>query len=241
VLRLAVHLRSCRAIEDAFNRQHGHRLTVGKTWVHEQLVAHADTVAAMRRGMKGKPPRVIPLKGHWGLDLTSIRTGDGMQQTLGIIDHGSRALIRLRALPRKCAYTLLSEFFAACAEHGIPQSVRTDNEAMFSGRLWAWALGFAGVKHQRIKPRCPWQNGRIERFFGTLKPLLRQLVIPSATALQLRLDEFSCFYNHVRVHQNLGGLTPAEAWAGKDADFVRRHRGRGQWVQALDGLLVGYC
>ena len=37
------------------------------------------------------------------------------------------------------------------------------------------ALRLMGIRHQRIDPHCPWQNGRIERFFGTLKPHLRQL------------------------------------------------------------------
>jgi transposase InsO family protein len=28
------------------------------------------------------------------------------------------------------------------------------------------------LEHQRAEARCPWQNGRIERFFGTLKDTL---------------------------------------------------------------------
>lgn len=241
VLRLAVHLRTPRAIAHAFNRRHGQRMTVGKTWVHAQLVEHAPTITAMRREMKGAPPRDIPTGQEWGLDLTLVRHHGGTAPALGIVDHGARALLRLKALASKCTYRLLSQFFAACAEFGAPKSVRTDNEAMFTSRLWTWAFKLVGIKHQRSRQGCPWQNGRIERLFGTLKPLLRQLPLaPTAAALQLRLDEFTHFYNHVRVHQNLDGLTPAEAWSGKNADFVRRHSGRGQWVHALDGLLVGY-
>ena len=36
-----------------------------------------------------------------------------------------------------------------------------------------WALG---IRHQRTEPHCPWQNGRVERFFGTLKASLDRLV-----------------------------------------------------------------
>ncbi len=97
-----------------------------------------------------------------------------------------------------------------------------------------------GIKRQRIDPGSPWQNGRIERLFGTLKPLLRQLTIPTASALQARLNELTTFYNHVRVHQGLDGLTPAEAWSGQDLNAVRRRYGQGQWLQALDGLMLGY-
>ncbi|MCC5613383.1 integrase core domain-containing protein [Nostoc sp. CHAB 5834] len=91
-----------------------------------------------------------------------------------------------------------------------------------------------------LHPGSPWQNGRIERLCGTLKPLLRQLIIPDAAALQARLGEFAHFYNHVRVHQGLDGLTPAEAWSGQDLNTVKRRYGQGRWVQALDGLVLEY-
>jgi transposase InsO family protein len=38
-------------------------------------------------------------------------------------------------------------------------------------RLTLWLLG---IQHQRIDPHCPWQNGRVEQFFGTLKEKLDQ-------------------------------------------------------------------
>lgn len=78
--------------------------------------------------------------------------------------------------------------------------------------------------------------------FGNLKPLLRQLVIPSKAALQKALDEFTLFYNHARPHQNLGGLTPAQKWNGfSKADLKQTPPRSAVLVQALDGLLVGYC
>jgi len=40
------------------------------------------------------------------------------------------------------------------------------------------------------------------------------LEVDSFEALNGVLSEFRFFYNHVRPHQNLAGLTPAEAWAG---------------------------
>lgn len=89
---------------------------------------------------------------------------------------------------------------------------------------------------------APWCNGRIERLFGTLKPLLRQLVIPTRAALQVALEEFTLFYNHARPHQNLDGLTPAQVWKGwSKTDLQQTPPKRAVLVQALDGLLVGYC
>jgi hypothetical protein len=50
------------------------------------------------------------------------------------------------------------------------------------------------------------------------------------------------FYNPMRAHQNLNGLTPMEAWRGQTLAEVQQTQATqaGQWVAALDGLLVGY-
>lgn len=177
---------------------------------------------------------------EWALDLTVVKQCGRKHMVLGHIDRGSRRLLALKTLPCKCTWTLLGHLCLAIAEHGQPRSVRTDNEGMFTSTLWAAALRWAGIRHQRIEPGCPWQNGCIERLFGTLKPLLRGLILPSAQALQQALGEFTAFYNEVRVHQNLGGLTPMEAWRGETRVDVMRRAGRGEWVSALDGRLFGY-
>ena len=202
-----------------------------------KLSSSRQRTGACRANLAGSCQR-----GHeWVADLTLIRTRDGgIHTAFAVIDQGSRALMLLKALTRKCAWTVLSEFCAACAEHGSPAAARTDNEGMFTGRLWVAFFKLAGIQRQRIDPGSPWHNGRIERLFGTLKPLLRQLAIPDAAALQGRLHEFARFYNHVRVHHSLGGLTPAEVWSGQNLNAMRHWYGHGRWVQALDGLMQRY-
>ncbi len=67
-------------------------------------------------------------------------------------------------------------------------------------------------------------------------------MIPSKTALQSALEEFTLFYNHARPHQNLDGLTLAQKWDGlSKVDVLQKQPKRAVLVQALDGLLVGYC
>ena len=51
--------------------------------------------------------------------------------------------------------------------------LRTDNEAVLVSRLFRCGLWLLGIRQQRIEPGCPWQNGRVERFIGTVK---RELV-----------------------------------------------------------------
>jgi putative transposase len=240
VLYLATYLRGARTIADAFNKIHGQRDSVSKTWVHEFCKEHAAVLRLRRRGVKGKPPDAIPVRAAWSLDLTFVRAGEKQHCIFGLIDQGSRAVLRLKVIDRKCTWTLLGQLCLAIAEFGLPKAIRTDNEGMFTGKRWTTALRWAGIAHQRISARCPWQNGRIERFFGTLKPVLEQLALPTTLALQAALDEFTGFYNHARGHQGLHGLTPAQAWRGVTHADVRRCAGQGQWVQAFGGLLLAY-
>jgi transposase InsO family protein len=128
---------------------------------------------------------------------------------------------------------------------GIPHSVRTDNEASFCSLLLRGALRLLGVRHKAIAPHSPWQNGRIERLFGTFKDrVVARLAELRATgaepeSLQPELDHFRLWYNHVRIHQHLDGLTPAEAWDGLRSTAERKQPRR-HFFSAWEGLLTGF-
>ncbi len=157
---------------------------------------------------------------------------------LGILEHASRAALWLEALDSKSSWTLIVKLIEAIRRYGKPRAVRTDNEPIFTSRAFRVALVLLGIGHQRTDPGCPRQNGRIERLFGTLNDKLDQLAVDSLETLNAALCEFHFFYNHVRPHQNLGGLTPAEVWTG--ATPFERPPKREYWFEAWDGLLTGY-
>lgn len=241
VLRLAVFLKSCRAVAEAFNRIHGHDMTVSRGFVNNVCRANRELLTYRRRAMRGRPPWPVPRNEIWAMDLTQLPAANDEKITaLGLIDHGTRRELCLQVVMRKCTWTLLGHLCLAIAKHGKPRVIKTDNEAMFTGRLWKLALRWASIRHRRSRPWQPWENGRIERFFGTLKSAVHGRVFPSRVVAQQVLDEFSDFYNHARPHQNLGGLTPIEAWNGQTRKDVMRRTGCGQWVQALGGRLVAY-
>jgi Integrase core domain len=91
-------------------------------------------------------------------------------------------------------------------------------------------LNLIAIRHQRIPVCAPWCNGRIESFFGRIKPYIRQIHIHSPAGLQNTLGDIRHFFNHVRTHQNLAGLTPsnfASFEAGYGAsDTWTRHWGK---------------
>ncbi|RRD41665.1 transposase [Comamonadaceae bacterium OH3737_COT-264] len=174
------------------------------------------------------------------MDLNLVAACGKPQACLGILDHGSRLCVRLTTLVNKRSWTLLGHLRLAIGQHGKPRAVRTDNEAIFNSFVFTTFLKLAGIRKQTTPVCAPWCNGRIERFFGTIKPWLRQLVHQSISDVQNALQEAAWFYNHVRPHQNLKGLTPKEAWDGLAPEDLHRGARDALLVQTLDGVLCGY-
>lgn len=231
----------CRTLSLVFNRRYAasRKMTVGKTFVADTIRRHRYEIEVMRRKLKHRVPRAMLRNWVWGLDLTGKGDAAGnLHMIFGLVDHGSRALLSLAALPNKCTWTLLGHLFLAIGKYGKPRFLRTDNEACFMSRLFRAALLLTGIRHQRSDPGCPWQNGRIERLFGTLKAKLDLLEVAAFGALDVALGEFRFWYNHVRPHQHLGGATPAEAWVGINP-FSGRIK-KEYWFEAWGGLLQGY-
>jgi transposase InsO family protein len=154
------------------------------------------------------------------------------------VEHASRAGIALAALKDKSAIALLEVIIHAVKTYGKPRYIRTDNEPLFRSKLFQIALWLLDIGHQTTQPGCPWMNGRVERFFGTLKGKLNRWEVESREQLESALGLFRVWYNHVRPHQHLGGRTPAEVWRGVDC-YAALPR-RCERFEAWDGLLRGY-
>jgi transposase InsO family protein len=230
----------CRTVANVFNRRYAasRKMTVGKSFVANTIRRYRYEIEVIRRKIKHRVPSALPRNLVWAMDLTGKRDVAGdTHMILGLVDHGTRALLALSAIPDKCSWTLLGHLFLSIGKYGKPRAVRTDNEACFTSRVFRTILLLSGIRHQRSELHCPWQNGRIERLFGTLKQKLDQWQVASFEALNISLTEFRFFYNVVRPHQHLGGCTPHETWCEVNP-FVRRAKLR-RWFLAWDGLLQG--
>ena len=210
-------------------------MTVGKSYVAATLQRHGHQVVQPRRRIQRRQPRRMPRNLLWGLDLTFITCGRESRPVFGLIDHGTRACVALRSIPSKATIQILRALLDVVELFGTPKAIRTDNEGIFCSWLFRLALAVLGIRHQRIAPFAPWQNGRIDRFFGVLKEAARgRRWTPEE--LQEDLDLFRTWHNHVRPHQHLDGLTPAVAWSGRP----ELGRGKPYFFSAWEGLLTGF-
>lgn len=174
----------------------------------------------------------------WGMDLAGKTDTQGnLNHIFGIVEHNSRLSLGLAALKNKASITILRTLLDTIERYGKPRFLRTDDEPVFTSWLFRFCLWLIGTRHQLIDKSCPWQNGKIERFFGTLKEKLDQWQVDNSEQLTGALTQFRLWYNHVRPHQNLDGRTPAEAWSGTDI-FAEGPK-QEYWFEAWDGLLTG--
>lgn len=106
------------------------------------------------------------------------------------------------------------DYFAA---HGIThvQRLMTDN---------AWAYRFSlreicaarGIRQVFIRPHCPWQNGKVERFNRTLQTeWAYRHAFTSNDERAAALDPWLEHYNNRRRHSALGGQPPISRLAPK--------------------------
>lgn len=238
LLKARMPAAGCRALADLFNRRHAPDMTVSKSYVADVMKRHALEIRIERRRMRRQRPGASPRNRVWALDLTGKTDQHGrLHMILGIIDHGSRFALELARIADKRALTVLGHLVRCVLRHGRPRFLRTDNEAIFTSFVFRIGPALLGIRHQRTEPHCPWQNGRIERLFGTLKAPLDQRQVEDAAQLDNDLKAFRLWYNHVRPHQNLDGRTPREVWCGIDP-LARRLKIR-RWFSAWDGLLLG--
>ncbi len=159
----------------------------------------------------------MPRNRIWGCDLLSKTDQRGTPHVaLAIVDHASRASLRLKALSVKSSLTLVRELGEAVRRYGRPQFLRTNNEAVFVSRWFRCGLWLLGIRHQRSEPWCLRQNGRAERFIGTVKRALATEPISGSKEFAEALQQVRTWYNHDRPHDHLQGRTPGEVWAGID-------------------------
>ena len=87
----------------------------------------------------------------------------------------------------------------------------TDNHWSYTKSSdFADVLEAIGASHITIRPHCPWQNGKVERFNRTLQTeWAYRHVFTSNEQRSNALPGWLRDYNYTRRHSSLGGHPPA--------------------------------
>lgn len=138
-MRIKAHAQEsgCRAIADIFNKRFAAErgISVGKTYVAGILREHMAEIMNLRKTWKHRIPGTMSRNIIWGMDLTGITDSNKAGRNIfGIVDHGSRKCLSLKALDEKASITLLKSLLDVIERHGKPKAIRTDDEAVFTCR-----------------------------------------------------------------------------------------------------------
>jgi transposase InsO family protein len=214
----------------AWHLEHHHSIRVSPATVGRYLA---------RNGLAALDPRKRPRSSYvrfaaelpnecWQADFTPYPLAGGTgTEILAWLDDHSRYLLRITAHRRVSGPAVVAQFRAAVAEHGIPASTLTDDGLVFTTRFaggrggrngFEAELRRLGVQQKNSRPAHPQTQGKIERFWQTLKTWLTAQAPQPATLAQLLalLGTFTTIYNQQRPHRALPHrATPATAYAAR--------------------------
>jgi len=199
-----------------------------------EILKRAGLVSG-RRLRRGAPPRLGELTSPawanhvWGVDYKGwTRLGDGSRlEPLTMTDGFSRYLLSVSATGGTTHDEAKPLFERAFREHGLPDVIRSDNGGPFASSgvtgltpLSAWWIKL-GIRHERIDPGHPQQNGRHERFHLTLLEAMRPVEADRAAQAR-RFEAFTRDYNEERPHEALGQKPPASLYQSSSRQMPDR-------------------
>jgi len=168
----------------------------------------------------------------WQMDLKApIRLPDRQKiYPVGLLDDHSRYLLGLWMMPDCRDDGIIKCWLDASCQHGFPKRTLTDHGVQFRGednatsafRTMLWACG---VAHTQGRVAHPQTQGKIERFWKTLKTeVLTRYEYKDRASWQKCFDEWRNQYNHIRPHQELGDEPPASRYQFSERPFVAPDR-----------------
>src|SRR5262249_4404817 len=125
----------------------------------------------------------------------------------------------------------------------------TDNGPQFIARDFKEFIRIAGMTHVRTSPYYPQSNGKLERYYKTIKGECIRVKVPLSLADAQRIvADYVMHYNEVRLHSAVGYVTPKDKLLGndeaihaeRDRKLAEARERRKQMRQARHGQ-IGSC
>jgi transposase InsO family protein len=197
-----------RRIAHEIEKKYGERISYGTIVTIMKEIAPKKEVIIPERIEIDEPDKI------WHMDMTQMRIAKGRKQFIfAIIDACTRRVMAIKSYDHALASSAVDCLCTALDNNGgkKPRMLYTDNGRMFISKIFEDFLKQRIIFHHRVDKGSPWQNGKVERLFGTLFRewiAYRRYMIPES--LSESLEEFRNWFNNEREIQRLGYLTPLE-------------------------------
>jgi transposase InsO family protein len=137
------------------------------------------------------------------------------------VDDHSRFCVIAKVVERATARAVCLALAEALTRFGVPEEIITDNGKQFTDRFGKYRPRTGevlfdkicrknGITHRLTAPASPNQNGKVERFHGTLRPEFLDTAGPfvNVAEAQTAIDAYVRHYNTDRPHQGLDVQAP---------------------------------
>jgi putative transposase len=168
----------------------------------------------------------------WSTDCSYFKVpGWGYYYLVTVMDDYSRFILGWKMQKDMSANSLIEVVQQAVDATGmtdVPVVDRTkllsDNGSGYVSRAFNDYLHLLGIDHIRSAPFHPQTNGKIERYYQSLKKQVNQLTYEIPGELEKAIADFVNYYNHSRYHVALGNVTPADVLYGRREEIIKHRK-----------------
>lgn len=166
---------------------------------------------------------------RWGTDLMHLQVAGRTYYYIAFLDEWSRCLVHhelLRSMDGAsvslAAQRAIERWRRAVGPAAAAPEIRSDNGSGYVSREFRETLAGAGLRHQKIKPHCPEENGLVERSNRTIREAWEAAgEADDFHAAEAVLAKLVRWYNEERLHRALGYLRPLDFYRGKPEELQR--------------------
>jgi transposase InsO family protein len=160
---------------------------------------------------------------HWDFHVGSVAVCDPQRgrfqpRLLAFLDDRSRLVLHAQWYAEETARVAVHGFMQACAKHGLPRAVMSDNGAAMRAAEVREGFDRLGVAHRFTQVYSPYQNGKMECFWGSVEGRLLAMARADAALDLARLNRLTAAWLHEeyqrRAHATTGDAPLARFAAG---------------------------
>jgi putative transposase len=167
---------------------------------------------------------VQPLKPHehWHVDISFLNIAGTFYFVCSILDGYSRFIVHQEIREHMADGAV--ETIIQRAREAFPNEkprIISDNGPQFIAKDFKEFIRITGMTHVKTSPYYPQSNGKIERWYKTLKGECIRVSVPLSLEEARRIvNEYTVYYNNVRLNSAIDYLAPKDKLEGRDKEIL---------------------
>ena len=167
---------------------------------------------------------VQPLRAHehWHVDISYLNIAGTFYFVCSVLDGYSRYIVHQEIRENMGDGVVQTIIQRACESFPNEKPrIISDNGPQFIAKDFKEFIRVTGMTHVKTSPYYPQSNGKLERWHKTLKGECIRVSVPLSLDDARRLvDEYTVYYNNVRLNSAIDYLTPKDKLEGHDNEIL---------------------